>query len=305
VSRRATYSARGGEVLEGLAVLRNDYTVPAKESGYKIRSNGQAALVGYHGSFWVDAATLELRRLEVHADSIPPQLGVSSADTTIRYAPAAVGAGRFVLPQTVDLQVAGLDRTSQTNRTRYTACRQFVGQSELSFVSAPVTASDAPVRAVLPPLAAGLKLEAKLVRPLRTSDAAVGDAVEALVTKCSRRSSDEETVQKGSVLKGRIVRLEIHDSGVHLPATAATFPAYTVVALQFSSLETGGRKAGIHASLEDYSGVWQGSDGRPRIVTTRDPAIQDLGQAGILFFPGTLLEMKKGFALHLTTAAGE
>jgi hypothetical protein len=305
VSHLATYSAQREEVFEGKAELRYDYTVPPSKSGYRIRSNGQIARVGYHGSFWVDAATLELRRLEVRANNIPPQLLIASANTTIRYAAATTGSGRFLLPQTADWQIVGLDGTGQTNQTRYTACREFVGQSELSFDARRVAVTAAPDPAALQPLPPGLKLEAQLVRPIRMADAAVGDPVEAVVTKCPKRSGDGVQVQKGSRLRGRILRLEIHDSGVRLPATRTTFPAYTVVALQFSSLETDGHEAGIHALLNDYSGVWQGSDGRSRIVAARDPAIQDRGEAGILFFKGALLEIKKGFGIRLITTADE
>ena len=71
LSGAAAISAKGEESLDGRRALRFDYSVPEELSRYKVRVSPYQAVVAYHGSFWVDAATLDLLRLEVHAQDIP------------------------------------------------------------------------------------------------------------------------------------------------------------------------------------------------------------------------------------------
>lgn len=70
------FEARGREDNEGAACLRYDYDVPQGASDFRIGHLGKSAFVGFHGSVWVSAVSLNLARLEVVADEIPVDLGV-------------------------------------------------------------------------------------------------------------------------------------------------------------------------------------------------------------------------------------
>src|ERR1700736_5530437 len=74
LSRPPKFTPVGDTILNGQHTVRYDYRVPQMLSGFQIRVGDHQALVEYHGSFWVDAETLDLIRLEVHVDDIPPDL---------------------------------------------------------------------------------------------------------------------------------------------------------------------------------------------------------------------------------------
>jgi len=84
--------------------IRYDYRVPVS-AGYRLRRNEAEAVVGYHGSFWVEPDTLELVRVEIETDGIPPELHTSSARLAIDYDVVAVGAGKFLLPRATDVRL--------------------------------------------------------------------------------------------------------------------------------------------------------------------------------------------------------
>src|SRR5262249_5567585 len=124
--------------------LRYDFRVPLMLSGYKIRTQAGEALVAYHGSFWADPGSLDVRKLEVVADDIPVRLKLSHASDAMNYARMQIGEGDFLLPVASELAMTDLNGTENRNRTRFTGCRQFSGESVLTFADAPEMAEDAP-----------------------------------------------------------------------------------------------------------------------------------------------------------------
>jgi hypothetical protein len=82
----------GEEVKDGRKLLRYDFNVPQKASRFEIRSGGNGARVAYHGSFAVDAETLDLVNLRADAEEIPPFVGVTSSGSSV------AADRRFALP---------------------------------------------------------------------------------------------------------------------------------------------------------------------------------------------------------------
>ena len=50
------------------------FEYPARRGGYRLRVNDREAVVGFHGSFYADPVTLDVRRMEVVAEDIPAEL---------------------------------------------------------------------------------------------------------------------------------------------------------------------------------------------------------------------------------------
>lgn len=81
LSNAPTFTYAGEETRDKRRTFRFDYHVPFISSGYRLRIPPHEAIVGYQGSFWADAETLDLVRLEVHADKIPRIWGSSRRST--------------------------------------------------------------------------------------------------------------------------------------------------------------------------------------------------------------------------------
>jgi hypothetical protein len=61
---------------------------------------------------------------------------VSTADK-IDYAIARIGEGDFLLPVASDLSMVNLNGSENHNHVKFTACRQFSGESVITFGDAP------------------------------------------------------------------------------------------------------------------------------------------------------------------------
>jgi hypothetical protein len=74
----------GREEIQGRPAIRIDYVVPpTKKSAFKIATEDGSAALGYSGSWWADPDSLDLIRLDISFDAIPPRLRLSEAGVTI------------------------------------------------------------------------------------------------------------------------------------------------------------------------------------------------------------------------------
>ncbi len=241
LSTAPTFTYAGERIREdGRRAVRFDYRVPQFMSGYTIRVPPNKATVGYHGSFWVDAETLDLVRLEVYADDIPTALGVSAAANTMEYARVRIGGSESLLPRGSELLMTDLAGNESRNRIQFSDCRQFAGESHLSFAEAPplevASAAPPPQEVKLPP---GLPLELELLSAINSETSFVGEEVRARVRRDGKKDGTLH-VPKGAVVSGRIVRLERSVANVRS----------VTLGLQFLTLEFDGRKAPFEARLE-------------------------------------------------------
>ncbi len=132
------FTYAGEQSLLGLQTIRYDYRVPRSAGAYEIRVPPEAAKVGFSGSFWVDAETLDLVRLTVAADDVPPELGIKEAIDTVDYSRARIGDASFLLPAASEVSLTDSSDVTHRNRTRFTGCRQYAARSVLSFGEAPL-----------------------------------------------------------------------------------------------------------------------------------------------------------------------
>jgi hypothetical protein len=75
----ATVSYSGSDTFEQRPVLRFDFHMPLLSSRYSLSIQGKSATTPYSGSFWVDRESLDLIRLEMHAEQIPSDLDCREA----------------------------------------------------------------------------------------------------------------------------------------------------------------------------------------------------------------------------------
>lgn len=207
--RAANFRLGGQETLDGRPAVRYDYDVPQMMSGYQMRvAKSPYHIVGYHGSFWVDPETLDVRRVLVVVDEIPPQLPIERSESTIDYARWRIGEAHYLLPTQATLQMTGIDGTVNRNEMRFSNCRQYAGESVLSFGDAPESAPlAAPAAVVAVELPAGLLVDVDLDEPLRSDERKTGDIVKAHVATAVKHKG-AVLIPKGAAAEARIVRLQ-------------------------------------------------------------------------------------------------
>jgi hypothetical protein len=294
----AEISYAGEEEADGRRELRFDFRVPRGKSGYYLREGEMGAVVGYSGSFWADARTFELTRLEVHADDIPPPLTITRAGDRIEYARVRIGEADFTLPANAEMTLLSPGGDSR-NVTRFEGCRQYVGESVVRFgdVSAE---GPAPVRTVaLPP---GLSVELNLETPIDQTNA-VGDPLAAVLAKAVREKNGGTLLPKGARFSGRITRIERRQQGALV---------YTVVGVTMENVEAPGVRAEFRGTLEDlglsvnaqHYLPFQGNPGAPLSIwtgvrhTTAPPRLNE----GVFYLRGDRLRIAKGMRMIWRTA---
>lgn len=197
-SARFTY--QGTEELRGRKVHVFHYRVPMAASRYMMRIEKTEGPVGYQGHVYNDAETLEMARIEIHIDEIPPYLPLKEGHKVIDYAPMDIGGVRHVLPASMEMTLVDLNGGENRNRAVFSGCKQYMGESRLIFEDPPPEAEtrESPVEWTLPE---GLDVRLKLVDTLDLSKSAMGDPV---VFEVSR-----EAVRNGQVWLPRGARVTL------------------------------------------------------------------------------------------------
>ena len=302
-SEAPTFQYAGEESMASRRAVRFDYRVSSLISDYRIQIGDRGAVAGSFGSFWADRESLDLIRLDVHADELPADLRVAEATTEVEYGRVQVGDSDFLLPKTVQFVLRHDSGEESRNRTAFSGCRQYVAQSEISFADAaehpaagdgPHSGKDAGIG-----LPAGLLLAVRLKTPIDAKKSA-GDPVAATLERAVRQDG-KLLLPRGALINGRIRRLEKY-GGVS---------DYYVVGLEFFSVESADGLVRLSAGIQEAGSpqrVELGSAGLRGGASTsyETPTLQivsDSPGVGAFIVPGGSLRLLPGFRTVWKTVA--
>jgi hypothetical protein len=127
----ARFNFKGESQRNGRQALEYSFSVPLSESRYTVSNKNISRLTGYNGTFWVDAQTLDLLKLEINTDPLPPELNICQATATLEYAQVRMSNVDFLLPLIANMRFVNADGSESHNRTSFSSCHQFLGESNL------------------------------------------------------------------------------------------------------------------------------------------------------------------------------
>jgi hypothetical protein len=154
-----------------------------------------------------------------------------------------IGSGEFMLPELTTMDVLFQKGSESRNETRYTDCREYVGESTIRFDDVDTPASAQVQKAALRPLPPKLKLQVSLASPINGETAAAGDAISAVVLHDVKEKGAGVLIHEKDRVRGRILRIE----QAFLPA-----PRWTLV-LSFDSIERSGTEQPV--ALQQVGGT--------------------------------------------------
>jgi hypothetical protein len=222
-----------GEKPDGSrTVLEYRYHVSPAASRYRVKTGATWQMAPYDGTFWLDPASLELRRFTVEAARLPTGSSMCQLESTLDYQSVHIGDGDVLLPREGQLDIVMDNARETSNVTTFAECREYQAESELHFDASSSVDSATAKPVVRTPLALpiGLPVELALTAPIDTATAAAGDPVSAEVVKPVRRSASSDIlIHPGVIVRGRITRLERH----LLPEP------YFLIAMSFNRLTRG------------------------------------------------------------------
>ncbi|MEO8662685.1 MAG: hypothetical protein ABI693_29765, partial [Bryobacteraceae bacterium] len=204
----ALFTYAGKEVREGRNTIRFEYRVPRLSSGLGLRVGVQTGIAAYHGSFWVDAQTLDLIRLEVIATEIPANVPISSTSDSMEYGRVRIGDSDYLLPSASEMVMLDLLGNESRNRVQLSSCRQYSGESTLVFDDPPSGNAPTPVVTTEFDVPAALDLEVYIEKAPALSEAVIGDQFFGKVARDCKQKKDI-VIPKNAAVTGRISYLEL------------------------------------------------------------------------------------------------
>ena len=210
----------GPEIQNQKTAYRFNFHAPLLSSRYSLVANGKSAITAYSGSFWVNQESLDIVRLEHHAEDIPAELDCRDEHDSVEYGRARLDADERLVPSAAELVVVRSDGRESRNAIVFSQCRRYTAVSSISFNSAIEAATPQQARPH-PELPAGVQLSLRLDQPVMIGDSAAGDELVARLDKAVKAGA--VSLPKGTLVFGRIRRLEQHPLK----------PASNVIGLQF------------------------------------------------------------------------
>ena len=226
------------------------------------------ATTAYEGTFLVDPKTADLVRLIVRTKDLPIDTAACQATTTLQYRQSQMNGAELMLPASSVLRIVNTDGSERNNRTVFSNCHEFLGESTLSFGT---TSARPSARPPAPPIAIpdGVTFEIALTQDVDTATAAVGDLFRARLAGPLRGNSSKVLVPAGTPVTGRVVEMR-HYYGLH-PIVLLRFrlealivdgtPQLFVAHAPRPGMATGGREGlqsrvplGTARSIDDPSG---------------------------------------------------
>lgn len=252
-----------------------DYVVPRGSSRYQV-SNGQGRwIVPFHGRFSGRGTDFELTSLQVTADELPLESEICGASSDIEYQLVNIAGELSLIPKSYVLHISNSNYLRTISRAEYTQCREFRGESALSFdvKDEPEAQQTSTIRNEWLP--AGITLHVRLRTPVDGRTSFMGDPVEGSLTDSVRVKSLGITIPKDAVLYGLITKLETYEEpfrhslvSVHFERLAFGPNSFLLDAMPVSSsedwkwlTEAYGRNIppSIVAALKDGLFVWASS----------------------------------------------
>lgn len=299
LSGTAQYKYLGIEELGGRRLHKFHYRVPIGQSRYYMRIEKAEGAVGYQGDLWNDAETLELVKFDMTIDEIPPHVPLKMGYKLLEYARVEIGGAGHTMPVSMEMTLEDMNGAVHRNRAVFSGCKQYTGESTLTFGDPPPEAPvvEAPVVMTLPE---GLAVTMKLKEELDLSKAATGDPVVFEVSK--------DAVREGKVLLGKGARVELRLDHV----ACQDFPrAFCLVALAPGRFVWGNKQGAFRSvltapDLDQMMAMLTKNMGRAQRIPLEAMA-QAAPDSGFLLLSGKRPKLASGFTTTWRTleARGE
>jgi len=244
VTDAAAFTFDGRSVESGRSQVRFQYRVPLERSKYAIHFGALGATVSYHGWFTADAGTHDVIAFQIEADEIPRNLDTLKAVEHVEYARSRIGAGDYLLPAASETLLVDLAGKTNRNRISFGRCRQYTGESTVTFGEPGVIPAAGPPLEPPQPLPAGVELRLRLDAPIERGVTAIGDVVTGTIT--------QEVRQPVAIPKGARVSLRI----TRMTTRLRRRDRVEVVAFELLNVNAGGRQYDpVEARLERAGGA--------------------------------------------------
>ena len=285
----------GHKVIDGKDLMEYSFEVAKANSNDEVSVQGSFVKTAYSGSVWVNPATNDVVRIRVKTAELPAESGACEIDKTLDFGKVAIGNALLLLPTLSQTRFVAPDGIETENNASFANCREYQGESTISYSAPPPSAASAAngdVPAPPPRAPGGLRFTMDLVEPIDTARAAAGDLFRARLVQPLRDRKSKVIARSGSMVEGRLLRVQ----SIHI------LPKQVLVVFAPRELQIDGEKVPF-AGIRDWTRLWAEARGG-----FRRPAVKVLmpdeseAPAGVFTFPGEHAVIRKGFRSDWWTA---
>ena len=302
---------RGRETFNGISAARYDFTISSNFFRWTLNIEGRQALVDTSGTFWADAATADLLRLESWPSHIPPELELSSLVSVIDYNRLVLSGQSYLFPFSALATMVRADGRESQNQIQFTHCREFKSESHLVSGDT-VQPAPPPLRTVEFQIPQGLTFPISLAAAVDLAQARVGDLIRGSLD-ADVKDKHDVVAPKGAQLLGR-VRLIEQGQG---PIGSYFIAGFEFTDLEFTDSSGFRHHAPYYAFFRDCTnlpGITQEiASAREHNWTTSDSGWIDMGQTekilppvlpgvAVLFIAKSQRTLPKGFRFDWESA---
>jgi hypothetical protein len=206
--RNPVFAFEGETTLNGRRLLKYSFVVSGEQSHYKARAGSQWVITGYTGTMLVDPATAELVQLNVRTEELPAATHACEVDTSVEYGTVRLGGEDHPMPTLARQRFIEPDGAEHENSITFAQCREFRGESALSFGPRPAVEGKPQATPTRPAeLPHGLPLTVELTSTIQADQAAAGDRIEGRLAAPIREASGR-MVNEGAAVEGRLTLVD-------------------------------------------------------------------------------------------------
>jgi hypothetical protein len=196
--------------VDGHDRLEFSFDVAEKDSHYRVKMRDSWVTTAYRGTVEVDQATEELTRIWVQTAVLPAAAGTCQTSTELALAMAEIGSGRFPLTTVARQRFVASNGEEAVNATRISSCREYRGESAITFDGDATRSTALPSRAsastdAIPP---NQKFTIELAERIDPAVAAAGDRFTARLTTPLRDVGSKTIAPLGARVEGRLLRVQ-------------------------------------------------------------------------------------------------
>ena len=123
--------------VDGHDRFEYSFAVPQKDSHYKVRVYNTWEFTGYRGTVEIDPLTEEVTRIWIQTDILPQAAGTCQSSSDLHVALTPIGDASFPLATVARQRYVASNGEEALNTTRFSDCREYRGESTITFGNEP------------------------------------------------------------------------------------------------------------------------------------------------------------------------
>jgi hypothetical protein len=223
----------GDTTLNSRRVLQYSFTMPEDQSHTRVKAGDHWLISGYTGTFLVNPETADLLQLNVRTEELPRETNLCEVDSTLEYSMVRLDGADYILPSLTRERYINQSGSEAENAITFSSCREFRGESTVTFGGDPHGATSSEARpALAPSFPVGLTVAVELTSIIDSDKSAGGDPIEGRLAEPILDAAKKTLAPAGAAVEGRLMRVEKRYGN----------PSEVSIALRWENLQVDGSK---------------------------------------------------------------